>query len=84
MCERGSLPGERPLLSRGERESERGGLRGRGGGGGAGLGLNAPLRFGVLMENCASAGPNCSNSGSKRGLGPQPGWEREKCSENGR
>lgn len=30
------------------------------------------------MENCASAGPNCSNSGSKRGLGPQPGREREE------
>ena len=33
------------------------------------------------MENCASAGPNCSNSGSERGLGPQPGWEREKRSK---
>lgn len=53
-----------------------GGLSGRGSSG-AGLGLNAPLRFGVLMENCASPGPNCSDSGSERGLGPQPGWERE-------
>lgn len=69
-----------PLLSRGGRESARAGLSGRGSSG-AGLGLNAPLRFGVLMENCASAGPNCSNSGSERGLGPQPGWEREKRRE---
>lgn len=30
------------------------------------------------MENCASAGPNCSNSGSERGPGPLAGQEREK------
>lgn len=34
-------------------------MRGRGRKG-AGLGLNAPLRFGVLMENCGSAGPTAA------------------------
>lgn len=40
-------------------ESEQGGMRGRGSSG-AGLGLNAPLRFGVLMENCGRAGPTAA------------------------
>lgn len=34
-------------------------MRGRGSGR-AGLGLNAPLRFGVLMENCGRAEPTAA------------------------
>lgn len=40
-------------------KSEQGGMRGRGSGR-AGLGLNAPLRFGVLMENCGRAEPTAA------------------------
>lgn len=46
-------------------ESGQGGMRGRGSTG-AGLGLNAPLRFGVLMENCGRAGPTAATEAETR------------------
>lgn len=51
-----NLKGEK---GREKAESELGGM-GRRGSTEAGLGLNAPLRFGVLMENCGRVGPTAA------------------------
>lgn len=54
-------------------------MRGRGSNG-AGPGLNAPLRFGVLMENCGSAGPTAATVAAREV------WDQtrpRKCSEGG-
>lgn len=64
-------------------ESEQGGIGGRGRGG-AGLGLNAPLRFGVLMENCGRAGPTAATVAAAKKQRPdqtrskKQSWKREE------
>lgn len=55
-------------------------MRGRGSSG-AGLGLNAPLRFGVLMENCGRAEPTAAATAAavRKGLSAeQSGGEGKK------
>lgn len=44
---------------------------------GAGLGLNAPLRFGVLMENCSRARPTAATVAAR----PHQTMERGKSSK---
>lgn len=59
-------------------ESEQGGIGGRGSTG-AGLGLNAPLRFGVLMENCGRAGPTAATVAAREaGTRPARGKRKKK------
>ncbi len=50
---------------------------------GAGLGLNAPLRFGVLMENCGRARPTVQQQWQREGPGPDQTTEREKVEREG-
>lgn len=64
-------------------ESEKGGMRGRGSIG-AGLGLNAPLRFGVLMENCGRAGPTAATVAGREARDQTRPWRERKSSEGGR
>lgn len=52
-------------------------MRGRGSAG-AGLGLNAPLRFGVLMENCGKAGPTAATVAARDAETRPDHGEREK------
>lgn len=66
-------------------ESEKGGMRGRGSIG-AGLGLNAPLRFGVLMENCGRAGPTAATVAGREARDQTRLWrerEGEKVAKEG-
>lgn len=63
-------------------ESEQGGMGGRGSTR-AGLGLNAPLRFGVLMENCGRAGPTAATVAARE-AGTRPDCGERKRREGGR
>ena len=58
-------------------ESEQGGIGGRGSTG-AGLGLNAPLRFGVLMENCGRAGPTAATVAAREARDQRRPWREKK------
>lgn len=50
---------------------------------GAGLGLNAPLRFGVLMENCGRAEPTAATVAAREAR-TRPDRGERKSSERGR
>lgn len=51
---------------------------------GAGLGLNAPLRFGVLMENCGRAGPTAATVAAREAWDQTRTWTERESSERGR
>ena len=70
------------MKGRKKAESEQGGMGGRGGTA-AGLGLNAPLRFGVLMENCGSVGPTAATAAAREAR-TRPDHGERKSSERGR
>lgn len=54
----------------------------RRGNNGAGLGLNAPLRFGVLMESCGRAGLTAANVAAvEAGTKPEHGGKETEDKE---